>query len=224
MHSFAHSSRVMQPIPTCFRKVIIKHCNLQVHHTKLYRRNKHKQTIGTFQGFDTSLSHHHPQRQAPNILQRTGPGRWNLKKPWSWKQRVWLWVSQAVTDWKSRFCYVFNMFFILLVIFLPCVYLLFIPDLNFICLSIGFWILINHCPCFIMSIHFSSFSLLFPWVSCVLQHVRPRNEEKVTNTQQNPRILDTWLKWIFLKNEKMIEIMMKKKCFERRQSVALRFS
>ena len=46
----------------------------------------------------------------------------------------------------------------------------FIPKLLFIFFSFVFRILINHCPFFIISIHFSSFSLLFPWISCVLQH------------------------------------------------------
>ena len=60
--------------------------------------------------------------------------------------------------------------------------------------SFVFRILINHCPFFIISIHFSSFSLLFPWISCVLQHFSTKKWGKVTNTQQNPRILETWLK------------------------------
>ena len=111
------------------------------------------------------------------------------------KQHSNLGPSQLARDWKSRNLYLFNIFSFWFSFFFHFgFHFFFIPDLFFIFLSfffVFFRILINHSPFFIISIHFSSFSVLFPWTSCVSQHVPPKNQENVTNSQQNPRILKT---------------------------------
>ena len=76
----------------------------------------------------------------------------------------------------------------------------FIPKLFFIFFSFVFRILTNHCPFFIISIHFSSFSLLFPWISCVLQHFSTKkwgkSDEHSAKSKDSGNMTQKWKnKW-----------------------------
>ena len=89
-------------------------------------------------------------------------------------------------------------FFILVFIFLSFFfhsqnYCLFFFHLFFV-----FWLIIVHFSSFLFISH--HFLYFFHGFLVFCNIFRPKNEEKVTNTQQNPRILETWLK-----NEKQMK-------------------